>query len=106
MEPFITVERTRTKSISVSFGVDISADSFVSEIRTEKNSTSTLIATWSPTFLTDGTDGELVLTLDNDDTAGITQTKGYMDIKRLSGGEPIAAHNGIIVVYFKDVVTA
>ena len=96
----------RTNVCPVSFGYDISADVFVSEIRDEIDPTSTLIATWSTSFLTDGTDGELLLTLEVADLAAVTQRDGWMDIKRVSGGKPYTVNREPIKVLFTKAVTA
>ncbi len=37
-----------------------------------------------------GADGEVILTLDNDVTAAISNSVGYMDLKRVAGGEPLS----------------
>lgn len=101
----IVVYKNRTNVLSVSLGSDVSADTFESEIRDKVGVTSTLIATWDVAFLSDGTDGELVLTLDDTATDAITQKAGYMDIKRTSGGEPYEVFPPI-KVKFLEVVTA
>ncbi len=78
----IIVHKGRTVVVPVSLGFDVSQDIITSEIRVGKSQTSDLIATWDVSFVTDGTDGELVLTLDNSVTEVITQTTGYMDLKQ------------------------
>lgn len=98
----IEVYKRRTTVIQVWLGMDVSGDSFVGEIREKQNSTSTLIATWDVTFLTDGTDGKLVLTVDDSD-AIITQKSGYTDLKRISGGEPLPAFNPVPVTFIETV---
>lgn len=102
----ITVTKGRTKTIGVGLGFDISQDDFVSEIRAEKNRTSDLLGTWSITKLTDGTDGELVLVLDDAISAAITKDSGWMDIKRVSNGEPIDVFDEPLEVIFEEPVTA
>ncbi len=77
----IIVHKGRTVVVPVSLGFDVSQDIITSEIRVGKSQTSDLIATWDVSFVTDGADGELVLTLDNSVTEVITQTTGYMDLK-------------------------
>lgn len=101
----IVVYKNRTNVISVSLGTDVSADTFASEIREKAFLDSTLLATWTVAFLTDGTDGELVLTIDDSALTEVTAKVGYMDIKRISGGEPYAVFDPVKVV-FKDTVTA
>lgn len=103
--PDLVVYKNRTNRVPVTIGFDISGDTFVSEIRAEKNSTSLLIATWDPTFLTDGIDGILVLTLDNSLVSNVTQKVGYMDIKRIHNGEPYPVFNDPIKVTFKEAIT-
>lgn len=102
----VVVFRSRTNIISVNLGMDVSNDTITSEIREGKDTESTLIAAWDVSFLTDGTDGKLLLTLDDSIAALITQKSGYMDLKRLSGGEPFPVFNDSLRVVFKDVVTA
>ncbi len=97
--------RGRTVVVSVSLGFDVSQDIITSEIRVGKSQTSELIATWDVSFVTNGTDGELVLTLDNSVTEVITQTTGYMDIKRVTGGEPLSIFDEPLEVLFTDSVT-
>lgn len=104
--PQITVQKGRTKTLSIGVGFDASQDEFVSEIRAEKNRESEHLATWVVSWLTDGTDGELILTLDDSVTSEITKDSGWMDIKRVSGGEPIAVFDEPFEVIFEEPVTA
>lgn len=106
MKATLKVFLGRTNVIPVSFGTDVSSAAFASDIRVEPDSTSTLIVSWVATFLTDGSDGEVVLTLDDADLAGVTAKKGYMDIKRIEGGEPYPVVDEVIEVYFQKPVTA
>jgi len=101
----IVVKKGRTVMIPVSLGFDASNDSFTSQIRAEKNSESELIATWNVSFSTDGIDGELVLTLDDSVTRDITRTIGYMDLVRITGGEPIPVFDELLEVYFEDSIS-
>lgn len=102
----LTVHKGRTNVVQVSVGFDVSQDVITSEIREEQDSESTLIAAWQIVFLTDGTDGELILTLDNAITSVIEKSKGYMDMKRVTAGEPTNVFDEPIEVLFKTVVTA
>lgn len=101
----ITVQKGRTKILPVSLGYDVSDDELKSEIRVDKNQESDLIATWDIAFETDGTDGELILTLDDSVTAGVTKSVGYMDIKRTTGNEPVSAFDEPLEVLFEDTIT-
>lgn len=103
--PQITIHKGRTKVLPVSLGYDVSHDVITSQIRAEKNRASALLATWTVAFLTDGTDGELVLTLDDSVIQGITKSTGYMDLKRVSGGEPINVFDQPLEVLFRESVT-
>lgn len=100
----IVVYKKRTNVLSVSLGTDVSGDTFESEIREKASVTAPLIATWNVAFKTDGVDGELVLTLDDSEVSDVTQKSGYMDIKKISGGEPYAVFPPV-KVKFQDVVT-
>lgn len=101
----LMVDKGRTVVVPVSLGYDISNDEFFSEIRVDKDSASDLIATWIVSFATDGVDGELILTLDNSITSLIARNVGYMDIKRVTGGEPVSVFNEPLEVLFKETIT-
>jgi len=102
----LVVYKGRTNIVPVSLGYDVSNDTIVSEIRVEKSRESELIATWAVSFLNDGTDGELIFTLDNSVTENIVRTIGYMDIKRVSNDEPLNVLDDVIEVLIKDPITA
>ena len=101
----IVVEKGRTTIIQISLGVDVSTDDITSEIRAEAKETSPVIATWVVTFLSDGIDGELVLTLDDASPSEITVVNGLMDLKRVTGGKSVKVFDEPLPVVFKDVVT-
>lgn len=101
----VIVHKGRTVILPVSLGYDVSSDVITSEIRVDKDPESDLIATWTVTFAGDGTDGELILTLDDSITSEITKSTGYMDLKRVTGSEPINVFNEPLEVLFKNVVT-
>lgn len=105
MSGTLKVFKNRTNRVPVELGFDVSADTIESEIRVGKSSESELIATWTVDFLTDGTDGKLVLTLDDSLLAGELPDVAYMDMKRISGGEPIGVFTDPIRVKFRDTVT-
>jgi hypothetical protein len=102
MSNTIVVYKNRTNILTVSLGVDVSGDTLTSEIRTISG---VLIATWDLTFDADGTDGELILKLDDLVTADIEYSTGLMDIKRMSGGEPLNVFDRALEVEFRETVT-
>lgn len=102
----VVVHKGRTNTLTVSMGIDVSLDTITSEIRASTSTTSALIATWSVAFATDGTDGELVLTLDDTATSAIEADRGYMDLKRVTGGEPVPVFDKPLEVIFRGSVTA
>lgn len=102
----LRVYKGRTVIIPVSLGFDVSEDVFTSEIRVGKTKDSELIATWEVSFLTDGKDGELILTLDDSVTSTIIKSVGWMDIKRVTGGEPVSIFDEPLEVLLKDSITA
>jgi hypothetical protein len=103
MSDAIKVFKNRTNLLPISIGFDVSDDVITSEIRTPSGE---LIATWTVLFDSDGTDGEIVLKLDDAITEDIQYPTGIMDIKRVSGGEPYAVFDGPLEVTFIETVTA
>lgn len=102
----ITIHRGRTAVIPLSLGFDVSGDTFFSDVRVAPDSTSEKIAEFVVTFETNGVDGELILTMDDAIVNTVTRSKGYMDVKRVSGGEPFAVFSEPLEVFFKGSVTA
>ena len=83
----------------------MSNDTITSQIRKEKNRESELLGEFVVTFVTDGTDGELKLTFDDSVSDDVEKSKGWMDMKRLTGGEPMNVWDDPIEVLFKEPVT-
>jgi len=105
MSSKIIVYKNRTNILTVSLGIDVSADVITSEIRSEPTVDAPLIATWVVSFKTNGTDGELILQLDDIHTSQIKANSGYMDLKRITGSEPIAVFDIPLEVTFRGSVT-
>lgn len=101
----VVVHKGRTNTVQVSMGINVSADVITSEIRTDPDVNSPLIATWTVSFASDGADGELILKLDDLVTSQIAQQVGYMDLKRVSNGEPIPVFDRPLEVLFQSTVT-
>ena len=101
----LVVYKNRTNTITVSLGIDVSGDVITSEIRAEPDVASPLLMTWTVQFATDGHDGELILTVDDNATAQIKANSGYMDLKRMSGGEPLPVFDRPVEVEFRGAVT-
>lgn len=103
----IVVVKGRDNVLTIGLGEDVSEDTFTSEIRVAEDPESALIAEWVVSFKTDGTDGELVLSLSAIATAEIQHKTGWMDIKRVStGGKVPPVFEGALPVVFKSTVTA
>lgn len=98
----LIVHKGRTNIVPVSLGIDVSGDTLTSEIRTLAG---VLICTWAVSFDNDGSDGELILILDNSVTATIPYISGLMDIKRVTNGEPVPIFDVPLEVEFRDAVT-
>lgn len=103
MDP-VRVKKGRVNTLPVSLGYDVSNDTITSQIRKEKDHESELIASWDVAFLTDGVDGELILTLD-DSAREIESSGGWMDFKRVSNGQPLDAVDEPLEVLFVETVT-
>ena len=102
----VIVYKARTNTVIVNLNEDVSGDTFTSQIRSEPEHTSTLLMTWAVAFTTDGTDGSLTLTVDDLITEQITVESGYMDLKRVTGGQPIPVFERALEVEFRGVPTA
>lgn len=102
----VIVYKARTNTVEINLGEDVSADIFTSEIRSEPEHTSTLLMTWDVDFTTDGTDGKLTLSVDNLITEQIEVESGYMDLKRVTGTEPVPVFERALEVEFRGVATA
>jgi hypothetical protein len=101
----VVVHKGRTNVIVIKLGYNISADTWTSEIRTQPVQESVLIATWDVEFVTDGSDGDLRLTLNEAITSQIKLNTGYMDLKRVTGGEPVPVFDRPLEVIFRGTVT-
>lgn len=105
MNPVI-VYKGRLTTVEVSLEIDFSDDDEVpsSQIRSEPKATGTLLAEWTVTYATDGSDGELIMTID-DSPGEIVANEGYMDLKRVVGGNAVPVFEHIIPVLFRSSVT-
>lgn len=101
----IVVYKGRRNVITVGLGIDVSGDTFKSQIRSEPELDAPLICEWVITFATTGADGELVLTLDDSITSNIQVNSGYMDLLRISGGEPLPVFDRVVDVVFRGGTT-
>ena len=104
----VIVHKGRTNTVRVNLGIDVSGDVITSEVRSEPDQEAPLLMAWNVAFETDGTDGMLVLTVDNSITAQIEPSSGYMDLKRSLGGpsgEPISVFDKPLEVSFRGTVT-
>jgi|SRR5580765_174129 len=102
----VVVHKGRTNIIRVRLGIDVSADTITSQIRSEPDVESPLLAEWDVSFETDGTDGNLILLLDDLITGQIAADGGFMDLNRVSGGEPLPVFDRPLEVSFRGTVTA
>jgi hypothetical protein len=100
----VIVHKGRTNTLVVNLGMNVTGNTFTSEIRSEPTVDSPLIATWT-VVVTDAAIGKLTLTLDNTITQAIAPSTGYMDLKRVSGGEPLPVFDRPLEVSFRGTVT-
>lgn len=105
MANVLVVHKNRTNIVSVSMGMDVSTEVITSEIRSEPDQDASLIAVWDIEFESDGTDGELILTLNQSDVSDIPDRRGWMDIKRVSGGAVYPVFDRPLEVEFRGTVT-
>ena len=101
----VIVHKGRVNTIGVSLGYNASADIYTSEIRRDPDFLSPLIAIWTVAWKTNGSDGELILTLDDLITKQIEVDSGYMDLKRVSAGNAFPVFDRPLEVIFRGTVT-
>lgn len=103
----IVYKGNRTNVVSVNLGQDVSGATITSQIRAKPDFESTLIANWVISYPPggDGSDGELIFTLDNTFSSQITANSGYMDIQMIVAGEPYPVFDHLIEVVFEGTVT-
>lgn len=101
----IVVYKARTNVLTIGLGYDVSADTLTSQVRSEPDLDAPLLMEWDVAFATDGTDGELVLTVDDLVTSEISANSGYMDLKRVTGGEPVPVFDRPVEVVFRGTAT-
>lgn len=101
----IIIHRGRTVVVPVSVSYDLTGSTITSDIRKTRKASSDLIASWSVSFKTDGSDGDFLLTIPHDVTTPIVDELGYMDIKRVLDGEPTNIIDTPIQVVFVDAIT-
>jgi len=98
----IVIHKGRVNVIAVSLGMDVSGDTLTSEIRTAAGE---LVAPWVVSFDGDGTNGEIILTMDDSVSAAIVYERGLMDIKRVSASQPYAVFDMPFDVEIRETVT-
>jgi hypothetical protein len=107
----VKIYRRMVNVVLLSFGYDLSGDIITSQIRRGRHVLTDLVSEFEVEFVTDGTDGDVRLTLD--DSGPTSDIPGdlefaYMDAKRLMGGlggDPVPMFAGPLVVRFVDVLT-
>lgn len=102
----VIVHKGRTNIIEIHLGYDASADSWASEIRAEPDLSGTLICPWTVSWVTDGVDGKLKLTILAVTSGAVEVDSGYMDLKRITGGQPVPVFDRPLEVVFRGSVTA
>ena len=91
----------------MNFGFDVSADTISSQVREQADHTSPLIFEWEVDTSEAGT-GYITLSYDDTDRDNdqiAANDRGIMDIRRLSGGSAIKAHQGVIIVELEATPT-
>ena len=101
----INVPKGRTKHLPVFLNMDTSLDTITSQIRTQPDREAPLVATWSVSPVTDGSDGKYIFSLTSTVAGQILADSGYMDILRVSGGEELSILRQPIPVEFTGTVT-
>ncbi len=101
----IVFYKNRTTTVTVRLGYSVVGDTLTCQVRTEPNHVSQLIAT-IPVVVVDASVGHLTLTMDDSVSGPIVHDMGYLDIKRVTGGEPVPVFATPLEVEFQGTVTA
>lgn len=101
----IRVYKDRANILDIDMGIDVSADTITSQIRSKPDVSGALIATWVVTKPNGGSDGLIRLTISAAVASNIEATGGYMDVKRVSAGEPYPGWDRPLEVEIIGVVT-
>lgn len=102
MADSLVVYKQRTNIFEfIFFGQDLSQDVLTSQIRRGQSSNSHKIAEFDIRPRTDGKDGRYIFTIDDSELENIPDVVGWLDIKRVSGGEPLAVLESPIPVTFQ-----
>lgn len=102
----LIVYKNRDNVYRCDMGMDVSTDTLTSQIRTEADPGSTLLATFTITMGdAGGVDGEIILTLLAEDLDEINAREGWMDIKRVVDGRPLPVFDGALEVDFRGLPT-
>lgn len=102
----VIVYKGRDNVVKVHLGINVSGDTFSSEIRSEPTQTAPLLATWTVAFESDGSDGKLLLSMSDTVSGQIAADVGYMDLKRVSGSSVLQVFDKPLEVVFRGTVTA
>ena len=98
----LVVERTKTVVVPISLGFNVSGQVFTADLRATTSATSTLIATWTVTFATNGKDGELIATLPDTVTSTLAVGTAYMRLKRTTPGPTIEIFGEPVLVSIQN----
>lgn len=102
----IVLFKNRTNRFKVNLGIDVSGDTFTCQVREKAIVSAPLIATATSVLpVTTGVDGMLYVLFDDNTLNAVTAKSGYLDLKRMSGGEPLPVF-APVKVKFQEVVTA
>lgn len=101
----LVVYKNRTNIITVRLGYDITGDTLTSQIREQPDQDAAFIAEWDVDVV-DAALGEITMTLTPTDLVGVTQVRGFTDIKRVSSGQSLPVFTDAIQVEFRGTVTA
>ena len=100
----VDVHKHRTTELHVILPYPTENDIFTSQVRKGRSQATEVIVEWNVSK-SEESSNKLILVIDDELASTITETTGYMDIKRVTAGEPLAVFNDPILVTFKDVIT-
>lgn len=100
----LIIHRGLTNTFPLVLGYDTTGDTIASQVRTGPDRSYPLLLNFVVTTV-DASNGEYTLTIDDTFTSQVVVDSGYMDILRITGGEPVPVFEEPLQVIFKGTIT-
>lgn len=100
----VIIHRGLTNTIPLVLGYDTTGDTISSQVRSGPDRSYPRLLNFEVTVV-DESNGEYTLTIDDTFTSQIVVDTGYMDVLRITGGEPVPVFEEPLQVIFMGTVS-